>query len=83
MRCGASSRATFKAWPSMERPPISCRILGVLDFMRVPLPAARTMTAAGFCPVLAVSMVLTEQTPLVAREAVGAIYASMYRAFRH
>ena len=29
------------------RPPIRCRTLGVADFIRVPSPAARTMTAAG------------------------------------
>lgn len=43
----------------MERPQISCRILGVLDFIRVPLPAARTITAAGSTIAPADSVVLT------------------------
>src|SRR6478735_2041425 len=46
-RCGLMLRAARRAWPTMERPPISWRILGVRDFIRVPAPAARTITAAG------------------------------------
>ena len=34
--------------PSIGRPAISCSTLGSVDFMRVPLPAARIM-AANFC----------------------------------
>ena len=41
------ARAARIAWPTRVTPPIGCRTLGVVDFIRVPSPAARTMTAAG------------------------------------
>ena len=61
----AVPRAAFRAWPTMEMPPTGWRILGVRDFIRVPAPAARTMTAAGaapsFGPVPCVSCMLTKR----------------------
>ena len=45
--CGLVPRAARIAWPTRVRPPIVCRTLGVVDFMRVPSPAARTITAVG------------------------------------
>ena len=36
----------------MLRPAIGCSTFMVLDFIRVPPPAARTMTVIGFCGVL-------------------------------
>ena len=39
--------ATASTWPSIERPAILCSTLGSADFMRVPLPAARTTTSRG------------------------------------
>ena len=48
--CGVELRAAASAWPTMDRPPISCRIFGVRDFIRVPAPAARTITAAAPMP---------------------------------
>jgi hypothetical protein len=52
----------------METPPNSCRIFGLRDFIRVPAPAARTMTAAGPVPDLdsaseLVDSRLTDGTP--------------------
>ena len=41
------ARAARMAWPTSVTPPIGCSTLGVEDFIRVPSPAARTMTAAG------------------------------------
>ena len=41
------ARAARIAWPTRVTPPMGCRTLGVADFIRVPSPAARTMTAAG------------------------------------
>ncbi len=43
---GASSRAAASTCPTRERPQISCSIFGVADFIRVPGPAASTITAA-------------------------------------
>ena len=56
-RCwGSSPLAAVTAWSTRLRPPIRCRTLGVTDRIRVPLPAAMTMTAAGAvgvtCPLL-------------------------------
>ena len=44
---GSTPRAAAIAWWTRLRPPIMCRTLGVADFIRVPSPAARTMTAVG------------------------------------
>src|SRR5262249_45812804 len=46
-RRGDSSRAAAITWPSIVWPPTGCSTLGTLDFIRVPSPAARTITAAG------------------------------------
>ncbi len=46
-RSGASSRAAASTCPSIGRPHTSFSIFGVLVRIRVPSPAARTMTAAG------------------------------------
>ncbi len=46
-RCGSSSPAAASACPSMLRPHSGCSTFGIRDFIRVPSPAARTMTAAG------------------------------------
>ncbi len=44
---GAPSSAACRTCPTIERPPTGCSTFMVLDFIRVPLPAASTMTAAG------------------------------------
>ena len=45
IRVGLASPATAAStWPIMLRPPIGCSTFMVLDFIRVPPPAARTMT---------------------------------------
>src|ERR1700761_1663106 len=46
-RSGSRSRAVAMACPSMLRPHNGCSTFGRVDFIRVPSPAARTMTAAG------------------------------------
>ena len=46
-RCGSSSPAAASACPSMLRPHSECSTFGVREFIRVPSPAARTMTATG------------------------------------
>src|SRR6185437_5981150 len=46
-RRGDSSRAALITWPSIVSPPTGFSTLGMLDFIRVPSPAARTITAAG------------------------------------
>ena len=44
---GLVPRAARIAWATSVRPPIVWSTLGVVDFMRVPSPAARTITAVG------------------------------------
>ena len=44
---GSVSAAARSAWASSVRPPIECSTFGVDDRIRVPAPAARTMTARG------------------------------------
>src|SRR5271166_4754209 len=46
-RCGSSSPAAASACPSMLRPHSECSTFGTRDFIRVPSPAARTITATG------------------------------------
>ena len=41
---GSTACTAWSTWPIMERPPIGCSTFMVFDFMRVPPPAARTMT---------------------------------------
>ena len=40
----AAAATAFSTWPIMLRPAIGCSTFMVLDFIRVPPPAARTMT---------------------------------------
>src|SRR5699024_10451568 len=47
MRPGSRSLAVARTCPRRLRPPIRCSTFGVADFIRVPWPAARTITAAG------------------------------------
>ena len=44
---GSTAHAAESTCPIIVRPQIGWRTLLVFDFIRVPLPAARTMTAAG------------------------------------
>src|ERR1022692_3941444 len=45
---GCTVSVAASTWPSMERPAKECRTFGSdLDFMRVPAPAARTITVRG------------------------------------
>ena len=46
-RSGSRSWAAAMACPSMLRPHSGCSTFGRVDFIRVPSPAARMMTAAG------------------------------------
>ena len=46
IRARPSGARQSSTWPIRVRPPIRCITFGRLDFMRVPLPAARTMAAA-------------------------------------
>ena len=42
--CGSSAATAASTWPTMLRPPTRCSTFMVLDFIRVPPPAARTIT---------------------------------------
>ena len=46
-RSGSTARAAVSTWPIMLRPQTGCSTFMVFDFIRVPLPAASTITAAG------------------------------------
>ena len=43
-RCGSTAATALSTWPIMLRPAMGCSTFIVLDFIRVPPPAARTMT---------------------------------------
>ena len=47
-RSGPTSCTAASTWPTMLRPPIGCSTFMVLDFIRVPPPAARTTTVSSF-----------------------------------
>ena len=44
IRCGSTARTAPSTWPIMLRPATGCSTFMVFDFIRVPPPAARTMT---------------------------------------
>ena len=47
VRSGSSARAVASAWARSGAPASGCRTLGRSEFIRVPWPAASTMTATG------------------------------------
>ena len=51
MRAMPAPRAAAITWPSIGRPATSCITLGIADFIRVPLPAARMIAARAICMV--------------------------------
>ncbi len=61
------ARAAASTWPIMVRPAIGCSTFIVLDFIRVPPPAARTITVSpgGHCPAAHAPRVGVEPTSLV------------------
>ncbi len=49
MFCGFSAAAVSITRPTMGLPPMRCSTLGILEYMRVPLPAARMTMFKVFC----------------------------------
>ena len=65
-RVGSSAWTAASTWPTMLRPPISCSTLAVFDLMRVPPPAASTITVRSVA--MGTNLIPATGAPTIVRE---------------